>query len=109
MGKIIMGLMTSPDYSFMDFKAVVDNGYKGNVSLWHDILKIDLTETLSAVKMPYYIIQGETDIVASTNVVKELVDNSANKNLSSIVVKNTGHFPGVEMMDAVFENLCKLS
>lgn len=109
MGKIIMGLMTSPDYSFMDFKAVVDNGYKGNVSLWHDILKIDLTETLNAVKMPYYIIQGETDIVASTSVAKNIVDNSGNENLSCIVVKNTGHFPGVEMMDAVFENLCKLS
>ena len=109
MGKIIMGLMTSPDYSFIDFKAVGDNGYKGNVSLWHDILKIDLTETLNAVKMPYYIIQGETDIVASTSVAKNIVDNSGNKNLSCIVVKNTGHFPGVEMMDNVFECLCELS
>ena len=109
MGKIIMGLMTSPDYSFMDFKAVVDNGYKGNVSLWHEILKIDLTDTLNNVKIPYYIIQGETDIVASTNVVKELVGNSENENLSCIVVENTGHFPGVEMMDNIFENLCELS
>ncbi len=109
MGKMIMGLMTSPDYSFMDFKAVVDNGYKGNVSLWHEILKIDLTETLSLVKIPYCIIQGETDIVASTNAVKNIVDNSDNENLSCIVVKNTGHFPGVEMMDEVFDKLLKHS
>ncbi len=109
MGKMIMGLMTSPDYTFMDFKAVVDNGYKGNVSLWHEILKIDLTETLNAVKMPYYIIQGETDIVASTNVVKDVVEKSDNKNLRYAVVKNTGHFPGVEMMDKIFESLCELS
>ena len=108
-GKIIMGLMTSPDYSFMDFKAVVDNGYKGNISLWHELLKIDLTETLNAVKMPYRIIQGETDIVASTNVVKSIADNSDNKNISCIVVENTGHFPGVEMMDKIFESLCELS
>ena len=109
MGKIIMGLITSPDYTFMDFKAVVDNGYKGNVSLWHDILKIDLTETLNAVKMPYYMIQGDTDIVASTATVKKLVSDSDNENLKCIVVENTGHFPGVEMMDKVFETLCKLS
>ena len=108
-GKIIMGLMTSPDYSFMDFKAVVDNGYKGNISLWHELLKIDLTETLNAVKMPYRIIQGETDIVASTKVVKSIADNSDNKNISCIVVENTGHFPGVEMMDKIFESLCELS
>ncbi|MBO5378057.1 MAG: alpha/beta fold hydrolase [Ruminiclostridium sp.] len=109
MGKMIMGLMTSPDYTFMDFKAVVDNGYKGNVSLWNEILKIDLTETLNAVKMPYYIIQGETDIVASTNVVKSVVEKSDNKNLRYAVVENTGHFPGVEMMDKIFESLSELS
>lgn len=109
MGKMIMGLMTSPDYTFMDFKAVVDNGYKGNVSLWNEILKIDLTETLNAVKMPYYIIQGETDIVASTNVVKSVVEKSDNENLRYAVVENTGHFPGVEMMDKIFESLCELS
>jgi len=109
MGKMIMGLMTSPDYTFMDFKAVVDNGYKGNASLWNEILKIDLTEALNAVKMPYYIIQGETDIVASTNVVKDVVEKSDNKNLRYAVVENTGHFPGVEMMDKIFESLCELS
>jgi len=109
MGKMIMGLMTSPDYTFMDFKAVVDNGYKGNASLWNEILKIDLTEALNAVKMPYYIIQGETDIVASTNVVKDVVEKSDNENLRYAVVENTGHFPGVEMMDKIFESLCELS
>lgn len=109
MGKMIMGLMTSPDYSFMDFKAVVDNGYKGNISLWNELLKIDLTEKLNSVKMPYHIIQGETDIVASTSTVKKLVSDSENKNLSCVVIKNTGHFPGVEMMDKIFEILCKLS
>lgn len=109
MGKIIMGLMTSPDYSFKDFKAVADNGYKGNNSIWNELLKIDLTETISSVKIPYHIIQGETDIVASTAAIKRIVDNSDNENLSCTVIKNTGHFPGKEMMDAIFEALCKLS
>ncbi len=108
MGKIIMGLITSPDYSFKDFKAVMINGYKGNNSIWGELLKIDLTETLSAMKIPYYILQGETDIVASTTVVKKLVESSNNENLSCTVVKNTGHFPNAEMMDKVFETLCAL-
>ncbi len=109
MGKIIMGLMTSPDYSFKDFKAIVDNGYKGNNSIWNELLKIDLTETISSVKIPYCILQGETDIVASTATIKRIADNSDNENLSCIVINNTGHFPGKEMMDAIFEALCKLS
>ncbi len=109
MGKMIMGLMTSPDYSFKDFRAVMDNGYRGNVSLWNEILRIDLTEKLSAIKIPYCIIQGETDIVASTTTVKKLVADADNEKLNCVVVKNTGHFPGVEMMDKVFECLCELS
>lgn len=108
-GEIIMGLMTSPDYSFKDFKAVMVNGYIGNNSLWNELLKIDLTETLSSVKIPYRIIQGETDIVASTDVISKLVADSDNENLNCAIVKNAGHYPNVEMMDAIFEMLCKLA
>lgn len=109
MGTIIMGLMTSPDYSFKDFKAVVDNGYKVNNSIWDELLKSDFTEKLCSVKIPYHILQGDTDIVASTAVVKSVVDASENENLRYTIVKNTGHFPGVEMMNKVFESLCELA
>ena len=109
MGTMIMGLMTSPDYSFKDFKAVVDNGYKGNNSIWDELLKSDFTEKLCSVRVPYHILQGDTDIVASTTVVKSVVDASENENLRYTIVKNTGHFPGVEMMDKVFESLCELA
>lgn len=109
MSKIITGLMTSPDYSFKDFTAVMNNGYKGNNSLWKELLQIDLTDTLVSVKVPYFIIQGETDIVASTGTVKGIVDKADNENLSCVVVKDTGHFPGVEMMNTVLDALCKLS
>ncbi len=107
LGSMIFGLMTSPDYSFADFRAVVDNGYRNNVSLWEEILKIDLSSVLTSVKIPYHIIQGETDIVASTKTVIEVVDGSDNENLTYDVVKNTGHFPGVEMMDMIFKSLCE--
>ena len=109
MGKIITGLMTSPDYSFKDFKAIMVNGYRGNNSIWSELLKTDLTETLGKIEIPYHILQGETDIVASTAVVKSVVDASENENLRYTIVKNTGHFPGVEMMDKVFEILCELA
>lgn len=109
MGAMIMGLMTSPDYSFKDFKAIVDNGYKINRTLWNELLKIDLTKTLSSVKIPYHIFQGETDIVASTNTILQITNEADNKNLKCTVVKNTGHFPGTEMMDVIFEGLLKLS
>ena len=109
MGTMIMGLMTSPDYSFKDFKAVVDNGYKGNNSIWDELLKSDFTEKLCSVKIPYHILQGDTDIVASTAVVKSVVDASENENLRYTIVKNTGHFPSVEMINKVFETLCELA
>lgn len=101
MGSIIKGLMKSPDYTMKDFKAIMVNGYRKNTSLWKEILQINLTEQLRNVEIPYMILQGDTDIVASTKLVKELIASSNNSNLNCRVVKNTGHMPGVEMMDTL--------
>ncbi|MCM1282904.1 MAG: alpha/beta fold hydrolase [Muribaculaceae bacterium] len=105
MGKMIKGLLSSPDYKFKDFTAVVVNGYRKNNSLWKEILKLDLSDQLANVKVPYIILQGDTDIVASTSTVTKLVAECANPNLNCMVVKNTGHFPGVEMMDKLLNVL----
>lgn len=109
MSFVIKGLLTSPDYKFKDFKAIMINGYKGNNSIWNELLKIDLTDTLSNVKIPYIIVQGDTDIVASTKKVKELVENADNNNLKFYEVKDTGHFPGADMMEKILEELSKIA
>lgn len=105
MGPIIWGLMTSPDYKMKDFKAIMINGYKKNTSLWKEILRLNLTEQLEKVEIPYIILQGDTDIVASTQTIKEMVSVCNNKNLVCKVVVNTGHMPGVEMMDTLLSVL----
>jgi hypothetical protein len=86
MGTIIKGLLTSPDYSMKDFKAIMVNGYTKNISLWKEITQINLSGQLRNVEVPYIILQGDTDIVASTKLVKELVDSSNNANLSCRIV-----------------------
>lgn len=105
MGSIIKGLLTSPDYKFKDFKAIMVNGYMKNNSLWKEILRIDLYEILGGVKIPYLLLQGDTDIVASTQTAKSLVSNCNNPNLRIQVISNTGHMPGVEMMEALMRVL----
>lgn len=106
---IIKGLLTSPDYKFKDFKAIMVNGYKGNNSIWNELLKIDLTEKISNVKIPYIIVQGDTDIVASTQTVKTVIDNSNNENLKLYIVKDSGHLPSEDMIDEIFARLSKLT
>lgn len=107
MGPIIKGLLTSPDYKMKDFKAIMVNGYMKNTSLWKEIIHINLTVQLKSVQIPYIILQGDTDIVASTKLVEELVNSSNNTNLDCKVVATTGHLPGVEMMDTLFDVLKK--
>lgn len=104
-GSIIKGLLTSPDYKFKDFKAIMVNGYMKNNSLWKEILRIDLSEILGGVEIPYLLLQGDTDIVASTQTAKSLVSNCNNPNLRIQVISNTGHMPGVEMMEALMRVL----
>ncbi len=104
-GKIVFGLLTSPDYSFKDFKAVMKNGYAHNKSLWKELLNIDLTPRLAEVKIKYLILQGETDLVASTANVLQAAESCNNKNVAVKVVNNSGHIPSAEAMDECFRML----
>ena len=47
------------------------------------------------------VIQGDTDIVASTKEVQSLFEQSGNDFLKCRIVSNLGHMPGSEGMEAV--------
>lgn len=100
-GPIIRGLLTSPDYSVKDFKAMVLNGYSKNTSLLSEMIKIDLSQELSNMQIPYMIMQGSTDIVTSTKAISQFVAESQNENLIFQRVENSAHMPsakGIEMI-----------
>lgn len=103
MGKIIFGLLTSPDYTLKDFKAVAVNGTRKNNSLFTEILTLDLRSALDSVTLPYLIMQGDTDIVTSTRFIEDFVKGSKNKNLHFALVKNSGHMPGGDGMKYMIE------
>ena len=105
LGKIILGLLTSPDYKFKDFKAIIVNGMAENTYIWKELLKINLSQVIERVDIPYRILQGDSDIVASTRTIKGVVNGSHNSNLKLRIVDKTGHIPGVEMMDALLDEL----
>ena len=104
MGPIIWGLMTSPDYRFRDFKAIVVNGYLKNTSLLSELMRIDLTEVLEGIELPYRIFQGTTDIVTSTKMIINFMENTKNSNLSLLKIQNSGHMPGKTAMDLIVED-----
>lgn len=106
-GAIVKGLLTSPDYSFKDFKAVMKNGYRYNTTLWRELLNLDLTAELSKVQTKYLILQGDTDIVTSTSNVKKAVEDCNNKNVTVKVVENSGHMPSLEAMTECFRTLAE--
>lgn len=97
-GKIAIGLLTSPDYCFKDFKAVMKNGYRFNTTLWRELLNLDLTPLLSEVQVKYLILQGDTDIITSTLNVTAAVENCGNKNITVKVINNSGHMPSMDAM-----------
>ena len=102
---IIKGLLTSPDYTFKDFKAIMVNETTTSSRLWKELLRLDLTEELLEISVPYYILQGDTDIVTSTTDIVSIIDASDNPYLHCQVIDNSGHMPGKAGMDAVFETL----
>lgn len=107
MGPIIRGLLTSPDYSVKDFRAVMINGTASSTCLWKELLSMDLTKLLVEVKVPYYVLQGDTDIVTSTEDVVKVIAAANSPNLHCGIVERSGHMPGTEGMDEVFDALFK--
>lgn len=102
-GGAVVGLMTSPDYTMKDFRAVVLNGYIKNTSLIKALTDTDLRGVLSNVKVPYTMLQGETDIVTSTSALSKFVPECGNPNLRLVVIPKSGHMPSEEAMVEVFE------
>lgn len=104
LGSIIYGILTSPDYSFKDFKAMVINGYGKNKSLLTELMTIDLTEVLHNIPLPYLILQGDTDIVTSTSMISTFVKTVENDNLSFIRVRHSGHIPSKSGMNYIIKD-----
>ncbi len=105
MGPIIKGLMSSPDYRFRDFKAMMMNGTMTSTRLWPELLKIDLSDELAKVQVPYFILQGNTDIVTPTAFVSAIAESAENANLRLSIIEKSGHQPGEEGLQAVLQTL----
>jgi len=108
-GAIVKGLMTSPDYRFRDFRAIMVNGTLSSTRLWQELLKIDLTEEFCSVQVPYYVLQGDTDIVTPTEFVVRAVESAQHPQLRLRITENSGHMPGEDGMQAVFDALIDAS
>ncbi len=102
-GKIVKGLIASPDYTFKDFKAIVNNGYRQNEILWRELLEADLSDELSKVRVKYLLLQGDTDIITSTKFL--LSEDFGNGNVTVRVIKNSGHIPSAAAMEECIETL----
>lgn len=107
-GKILRGLITSPDYSLKDFIAIMINGYRKNTSLIVEILDIDLTETLKGIQVPYFILQGDSDIVTSTKMLTDFIGTVNNDNLDLQLVENSGHMPSASSLETIINKVSEL-
>lgn len=85
--------------------AVVKNGYRGNESLVREVLTIDLTKDLCDIRIPYFIVQGDTDLVTLTKTACEAVQNCGNENVTIKIVKDSGHLPSENAMAEILNAL----
>ncbi len=80
-----------------------------NSSLIEELSKVDLSDTLRDIAVPYRILQGSSDIVTNTSKLCSFVKSSGNKFLSCSVVDNCAHIPGMNGMKAVLDEIAGLN
>ncbi len=108
-GDIIKGLLSGPDYRFKDFIAIFKNGYAKNASLLREMASTDLSGLFNEITFPYFIFQGETDIVTDTESVVKLVEGLNNQNVSCSVLPDMGHFPSEAAMGKILEKIIHMA
>lgn len=107
-GEIVKGLLSSPDYKFRDFKAVMKNGYRKNTSLWKELVEVDLTEQLRTVTIPYKILQGESDLITPVAPLVSALGNNDNKSVTYKIVPGSGHMPTQAAMRTIFDEIAEM-
>lgn len=105
LGPLLWNIFRSPDYRIKDFMALFINGYARNTSLLRELFHIDLSEELEKVSIPYTILQGSTDIVASTAKIKDFTARSQNPHITCKIIENCGHFPDGKGMELICQEL----
>ncbi|MDE7113334.1 MAG: alpha/beta hydrolase [Acetatifactor sp.] len=104
-GSVLGGMLTSPDYYLSDFMALFINGYARNTSLLEELFTIDLREDFDKVSIPYTILQGSTDIVASTAKIKDFTAQQQNPHITCKIIENCGHIPDARGMEIICQEL----
>ncbi len=62
-----------------------------------------MRDTLAKIKLPYLIVQGSTDLVTSTNTIRDYLSECPNENIRFKVIPNSGHMPSGEAMQFLME------
>ena len=99
------GLLASPDYTLRDLVAAVSNDFSRSERLFAELFAIDLSDELANMRVPYLIVQGETDIVTSTRAIRAFVAECGNPNLRYAEAPRSGHMPGTAGMDLLFARM----
>ena len=101
---LIVGAATSPDYSFQDFGALFRNGTTGNPQLLDEMLAQDLRGQLAEVTIPYFVVQGDKDLVTTTAIVRRDIGAMDNPNLHYVELPNTSHIPSQEALEYLLDS-----
>lgn len=97
--ELLVGMLTSPDYTFDDLAVIGDNGYRNNTSLMLELVDIDLTPTFEEIEVPYHIFQGSRDVITSTDQLTEIVNQVDNNNITLDIILDNAHFPSIATID----------
>jgi len=64
--------------------------------LWHDVVGINLFETIKRVEVPVYIFQGKQDYQVSYSLAKDFFENLDAPKKEFFSFENSAHSPHIE-------------
>lgn len=98
LAELLVGMLTSQDYTIKDVIFIGSNGYQDNVALMMELVDIDLTDTLKKIQVPYHIVQREDDVITSPKPLREIVQKVDNDDIRLEIIPSNKYFQSLAMI-----------
>ncbi len=108
-GNPMKEIFASKDYRMKDKIACFSNGYRKNSSLMRELSKINLTDVLKSVSVPYAVFAGGSDLVTPAREVQEAVKQAGNPLLTVTLLQGEGHVPTDRACKEIFAKLGQMN
>ena len=88
--------LLEPEYSLQDYIRFAQGSSFSLKSVWPEIMRLNISERVKKLDVPFFVLQGKSDYVTSTKLAKSFFESLKASNKTLVEFEFSGHHPMYE-------------